>query len=320
MGASSTDTLLVVVTGLSGAGRSTAVAALEDLGFFCVDNLPTPVIRSTLDALGQQGIRKIAFGIDVRVGAFFEHAADLLDELRNMPGLDLSVLFLDASDESLLKRFGSTRRPHPLSTAGVPGGERETRAVIDGISVERTQLGSLRARATCIVDTTTLSVHELRRQIIELYRLGAGRQPRMRTRVVSFGFKYGSPIDADLVLDVRFLKNPFFVESLRNQTGLDEPVRKYVLDNDDGQGYLDVAMRFLDFCLPRIEREGRSYLTIAVGCTGGQHRSVTVAEALAAHLRSETALSVDVIHRDAERNRASDGPKQGGEPVRGEPL
>jgi UPF0042 nucleotide-binding protein len=310
-------TTLVVVTGLSGAGRSTAVAALEDLGFFCVDNLPTPVVRLTLDALAQQCIRKIAFGIDVRIGAFFEHAANLIAELNGSANINLSVLFLDASDEALLRRYGSTRRPHPLSTVGVPGTEREAAAVIDGITVERRQLASLRSFATTVIDTTTLSVHELRRRIIELYRPGSKYQPNLRTRVVSFGFKYGCPIDADLVFDVRFLSNPFFVDSLRRQTGKDDAVREYVLGNDEGARYLEVLTNFLDFCLPRFEREGRSYLTIAVGCTGGQHRSVAVAEAIGLYLRKKTANAVDVIHRDAERNRESDAPNRGGEQQRG---
>lgn len=320
MKAHSTDnepTSLIVVTGLSGAGRSTAVAALEDLGFFCVDNLPTPVVRPTLDALARQNIRKIAFGIDVRIGAFFEHAATLINELNESSVIDLSVLFLDASDEALLRRYGSTRRPHPLSTVGVPGAEREAAAVIDGISVERRQLANLRSFATTIVDTTTLSVHELRRRVIELYRPGSKHQPSLRTRVVSFGFKYGSPIDADLVFDVRFLRNPFFVDALRALTGQAEAVRKYVLDDDEGSKYLDVLFKFLDYCLPLYEREGRSYLTIAVGCTGGQHRSVAVAEAIGRHLYEKTASAVDVIHRDAEHNRAADQPNRGGEPLSG---
>jgi UPF0042 nucleotide-binding protein len=311
------STQLVVVTGLSGAGRSTAVATLEDLGFFCVDNLPTPVVRATLEALAAQGIEKIALGIDVRVGAFFEHAADVIDDLRTSRGLEVAVLFLDASDEALLRRYGSTRRPHPLSTARLPGTEREAAAVIEGITFEREQLSRLRSRATRIIDTTTLSVHELRRQIIELYRPGAGRQPSLRIRILSFGFKYGSPIDADLVFDVRFLRNPYFVDDLRHMTGHDEPVRAYVLDNEEGTAYVEVVNGFLDFCLPRFEREGRSYLTIAVGCTGGQHRSVAVAEAIRRHLTDEAARSVEVIHRDTERNQSSDLPRPRGESVRG---
>jgi UPF0042 nucleotide-binding protein len=314
---STESTTLVVVTGLSGAGRSTAVAALEDLGFFCVDNLPTPVVRPTLDALAKQNIRKIAFGIDVRIGAFFEAAATLINELRQSNTLELSVLFLDAADESLLRRYGSTRRPHPLSTIGVPGTEREAAAVVDGISVERKQLANLRSMATTIVDTTTLSVHDLRRRVIELYRPGSKYQPSLRTRVLSFGFKYGSPIDADLVFDVRFLRNPFFVDELRAMTGLDEPVRAFVLDDEEGEQYLEVLFNFLAYCLPRFEREGRSYLTIAVGCTGGQHRSVAVAEAVANYLRRTKGRTVDIIHRDTEHNRVSDSPRRGGELVRG---
>jgi UPF0042 nucleotide-binding protein len=299
---------LVFVTGLSGAGRSTAVAALEDLGFFCIDNLPSPVVAATLATLAGHGVRHIALGIDVRVGAFFDEAASVIDGVRAVPNLEVSVLFLDASDEALMRRYGSTRRPHPLSTApGSTSGHPAT-AVLDSIAFERGRLSGLRDRATAIVDTTTLNVHDLRRRIIELFGPGAGSQPRMRTRVVSFGFKYGIPIDADLVFDVRFLKNPFFVEHLRRQTGQDDPVSSYVLDNEEGHRYLDQLGIFLDACLPRFECDGRSYLTVAIGCTGGQHRSVAVAEAIAHRLRREAGRTIEVAHRDVERNRLSDRP------------
>jgi RNase adapter protein RapZ len=300
--------LLVFVTGLSGAGRSTAVAALEDLGFFCIDNLPSPVVSATLETLAGHGVKRIALGIDVRVGAFFGEVAGVIDVAGMIPNVSVSVLFLDASDEALLRRFSSTRRPHPLSTASPPGAERVATAVLDGISVERSRLAGLRSRATTVIDTTALNVHDLRRRIVELYGPGAGGQPKMRIRVVSFGFKYGAPIDADLVFDVRFLKNPFFVEGLRHRTGQDASVSSYVLDNGDGAGFLELVDVFLGFCLPRFEGEGRSYLTLAIGCTGGQHRSVAVAEACANRLRSQTSCQVEVVHRDVERNRLSERP------------
>lgn len=300
--------LLVFVTGLSGAGRSTAVAALEDLGFFCIDNLPGPVVEATLQTLAGHGVTRTALGIDVRVGAFFDQAAEVIDSVKAVTNLNVDVLFLDASDEALLRRFASTRRPHPLSTRGNAVRGIEASAVLDGIRFERSRLASLRDRATTIVDTTSLTVHELRHRIVELYGPGAGGRPRMRIRVVSFGFKYGAPIDADLVLDVRFLKNPYFVEELRAMTGQDLGVRRFVLDNDDGRAYLDLVESFLAFCIPRFEREGRSYLTVAVGCTGGQHRSVAIVEACAEYLRAKLSLTVDVLHRDAERNRASERP------------
>lgn len=299
---------LVFVTGLSGAGRSTAVAALEDLGYFCIDNLPSPVVPATLDTLAGHGVTRIAFGIDVRVGAFFDEAASLVNELRQNGDRDVSVLFLDASDEALLRRFSSTRRPHPLSAEGGAGRLYVATDVLDGICVERGRLSGLRDLATTIVDTTTLNVHDLRRRIVELFGPGAGTQPRMRTRIVSFGFKYGAPIDADMVFDVRFLKNPFFVEGLRHLTGIDAAVQSYVLENDDGRAFFTLIEPLLEFCLPRFEREGRSYLTVAIGCTGGQHRSVAIAERIAVYLRNHSARRVDIVHRDVEHNRLSDRP------------
>lgn len=299
---------LVFVTGLSGAGRSTAVAALEDLGFFCIDNLPGPVVEATLETLAGHGVTRTALGIDVRVGAFFDQAADVIDSLKSAGKLEIEVLFLDASDESLLRRFASTRRPHPLSTRGTAARGAEAPAVLDGIRFERDRLARLRDRATTVVDTTTLTVHELRHRIVELYGPGVGGRPRMRIRAVSFGFKYGAPIDADLVFDARFLKNPYFVEDLRPQTGQEASVRRFVLENEDGTAYLELVEEFLTFCIPRFEREGRSYLTVAVGCTGGQHRSVAIVEAIAEHLRSKMSITIDVLHRDAERNRASERP------------
>jgi RNase adapter protein RapZ len=300
--------LLVFVTGLSGAGRSTAVAALEDLGFFCIDNLPGPVVAATLETLAGHGVTRIGLGVDVRVGAFFDQAADVVDDVLKRPNVDVSVLFLDASDEALLRRFASTRRPHPMSTAGLDGPRHVTSAVLDEIGFERSRLAGLRGRATTLIDTSSLTVHDLRSRIVELYGPGAGRQLKMLTRVVSFGFKYGAPIDADLVLDVRFLKNPFFVDELRHHTGQDSDVSSYVLDNGEARRYVDLVESFLEFCLPRFEREGRSYLTLAVGCTGGQHRSVAIAEVIATHFRANTAYQVEVVHRDVERNRLSDRP------------
>lgn len=302
------EMLLVFVTGLSGAGRSTAVAALEDLGFFCIDNLPGPVVEPTLQTLAGHGVTRTALGIDVRVGAFFDQAVEVIDSVNAVMKVKVDVLFLDASDEALLRRFASTRRPHPLSTRASAAPGAETSAVLDGVRFERSRLAGLRDRATTIVDTTSLTVHELRHRIVELYGPGAGGRPRMRIRVVSFGFKYGAPIDADLVFDARFLKNPYFVDELRPKTGQEPSVSRFVLDNEDGRAYLALIQSFLAFCIPRFEREGRSYLTVAVGCTGGQHRSVAIVEASAEYLRTSMSLTVDVLHRDAERNRASERP------------
>ncbi|HET9959320.1 MAG TPA: RNase adapter RapZ [Polyangiaceae bacterium] len=292
---------VLVVTGVSGAGKSTAVHALEDLGFFCVDNLPTPVLSSTVEALSAAGVRRIAFGIDVRVRGFLDDAAAAINGL-SIPGeREIEVLFLDASDEAILRRFSSTRRPHPLSTTLQPGSEVSAVAVLDGIRIERELLTPLRARANAVLDTTRLSVNDLRRQILEHCAPGANSFPRTHVRFVSFGFKFGTPVDADVVLDVRFLQNPHFVPELRPLSGADEPVRAYVLDGEDTAGFVERARSLLEFCLPRFEREGKSYVTIAIGCTGGRHRSVVLTDHLAHLVEQALGLSIEVVHRDVDR-------------------
>jgi len=290
---------LVVVTGLSGAGRSTAVAALEDVGYFCVDNLPLSVVRTTLEALFGALVHRVALGIDVRVGAFFEQAGEVVERLLSDGRYRVSVLFLDASDEVLYRRFSGTRRPHPLSQ-GALSSHPVASTVLTGIALERERLAGLRRLATNVLDTSALNVHVLRRQVIELFGQ-PGANPRARLRFLSFGFKYGAPMDADMVLDVRFFDNPYFVESLREKSGLDPEVKAFVLDTDDGAGFLRHALDLLRFLLPRLEREGRSYFTVAVGCTGGMHRSVAVAEALAEAIRDEHHLALEVAHRDLGR-------------------
>jgi UPF0042 nucleotide-binding protein len=285
---------VVVVTGLSGAGRSTALRALEDLGFFCVDNLPTLLVEQTVASCERGGMRRLALGIDVRVRSFLQGAGQAL-QLLAASGRTLHILFLDASDEALLRRYSSSRRPHPLSAVEPAG---PAGAVLESIRIERERLAPLRAIASRVLDTTRLSVHELRRRIISEFGPGAERGERMRTRVLSFGFKYGVPVDADLSLDVRFIENPYFVDDLRPLSGLDEPVSRFVLEKPDAQGFLERAMALLEFLLPRYEAEGKSYLTVAVGCTGGRHRSVAVAEQLAVELRRRLQVQVDVSHRD----------------------
>jgi RNase adapter protein RapZ len=297
----SASTLVVVVTGMSGAGKSTVLHALEDLAFFCIDNLPIPVISETLAACESGGVRRIALGIDVRVRSFLEGAPQMLQGIEPIGQREVHVVFLDASDEVLLRRFNSTRRPHPIRHLVDHEGTRSI-AVLDGITQERQWLSSLRARATHVIDTTALSVHDLRRRIWALYGPAASVRHGMEVRMVSFGFKYGAPVDADMVFDVRFLENPHFVEGLRPLSGRDEPVRRYVLDNPDTGAFLDYTEALVAFCLPRFEREGKSYLSIAIGCTGGRHRSVTLAEALAARLTEKTRFSVEVVHRDIDRD------------------
>lgn len=303
-----TPTLVVVLTGMSGAGKSTALHALEDLGFFCVDNLPPPVLPSTIEALEQGNLRRLAFGIDVRVRSFLDNLSSVMDAIV-APGRELSVLFLDASDSALFRRFSSTRRPHPLSTSMEPHAPLD---VLEGIRIERERLSALRARATRILDTTSLSVHDLRRAVFDVFGPGAAAAPNMRTRFLSFGFKYGAPMDADLVFDVRFLDNPFFVPELKALPGTDARVRDYVLGKPETSELVTRVADLLAFSIPRFEREGKSYLTVAIGCTGGRHRSVVLADRLAQDLSQALGRTIDVVHRDVEKANLELGPERGG--------
>jgi UPF0042 nucleotide-binding protein len=294
------STQVVVVTGVSGAGKSTAVNALEDLGYFCVDNLPTPVVRETLASFAAAGVKRIALGIDVRVRGFLGAAADALEALAS-PEREIVVLYLDASDEALLRRFSSTRRPHPLSTTLEPGSEQAGLAVLDGVRIERELLAPLRARASVVLDTTRLSVHELRRAVLGHFGPRSGRLPRLQIRLVSFGFKFGSPVDADLLFDVRFIRNPYFEPELSQLSGSNPKIQAYVFAEPEAAEYVRQVQSLLEFCLPRFEREGRSYVTIGVGCTGGRHRSVVIADRLGKILSEKSGLSIDVVHRDVDR-------------------
>jgi RNase adapter protein RapZ len=285
---------VVVVTGLSGAGRTTALNALEDLNYYCVDNLPPPVVASTLVALLESGVQKIAFGIDVRVRAFLESAAGVIETVRATPGVSLRVLYLDASEELLAQRFNATRRPHPLTQdgAGPPKGVRE------GIQLERQLLAPLRGLSSIVVDTTNLTVHDLRREVLRGFSQPEEDGQHMFVRVLSFGFKFGPPQDADLLFDVRFLPNPFFIPELQGLSGRDRPVSDYVLGLADARAFLKLALPLIEFCLPRFKVEGKSYVTIAIGCTGGRHRSVALSEKIAKELSLKLGLSVEAVHRD----------------------
>lgn len=244
-----------------------------------------------LDLVGRGGdIERVALGMDVRTGAFIEGADEILARLTDS-GHDVGVLFLDSTDEALVKRFSETRRTHPMAAAG---------NVLDAIRRERERLGSLRGRADLVVDTTDLNVHDLRRTIVDHVARG-GSQRTMITRLVSFGFKYGIPMNADLVFDLRYMPNPHFVPELRPRTGQDPEVAAFVLETDEAREFIGGLVPLLEKLLPRYQREGKSYLTIAVGCTGGKHRSVAMAEALAVRLSSGRELVVQ--HRDAERTR-----------------
>jgi RNase adapter protein RapZ len=277
---------LVVVTGMSGAGRSTALRALEDLGYFCVDNIPPALIPQLVELLAKGGeLTRVGLGVDVRTGSFLEGATAVLDALI-AGGHEVELLFLDSQDEQLVRRYSETRRSHPLA----PGGD-----LLSAIQRERERLAPLRARAGLLIDTSKMSVHDLRRTLVDYIARG-GHKSRMVTRVVSFGFKFGVPVDADLVFDLRYLPNPHFVPELKPRTGLDASVAQFVVESPEAQDLLADLTAMLTKLLPRYAREGKAYLTIAIGCTGGQHRSVAMAEALAVRLRGQGDVVVE--HRD----------------------
>lgn len=292
-----TELDVLIVTGLSGAGRSTALNALEDLGYYCVDNLPPPVLLSTLQSLRDAGCERVALGLDVRLRAYLEGAAPVLEMVQNAAGARISVLYLDASEELLARRYSATRRPHPLMRHG----DRSFKSVREGIALERTLLASLRELASVVIDTTGFSVHDLRREVISTFSRDGESEAQMSIRIVSFGFKYGAPQDADLVFDVRFLKNPYFVEHLQPLSGQDDAVATYVLGDADAAGFLSHAIPLLEFCIPRFRAEGKSYVTVAIGCTGGRHRSVALAETIAGRLSEDLGLSVEAVHRDIRK-------------------
>jgi UPF0042 nucleotide-binding protein len=280
----------IVVTGLSGSGKSTALHVLEDLGFYCIDNLPVALLPRFIELWesSREEVRRVALGIDARERRFLHDFPRVFEELR-AAGVHLEVLYLEASDDVLLRRFSETRRPHPAADGG---------SLADGIRREREALRSLRELADRIVDTSAFTVHELRaslRQLLETPEAGT-----LTISLVSFGYKYGLPTDADVALDCRFLPNPFFVEELRPKTGMDPAVAQYVLDRDDTREFLRRVEDLLEFTLPRYQREGKSYLTIAIGCTGGRHRSVAIVEELRRRLETRDHR-VLVRHRDTER-------------------
>ncbi|MBI5379365.1 MAG: RNase adapter RapZ [Nitrospirae bacterium] len=263
----------VVVSGLSGSGKSHAIKSLEDLGFFCVDNLPPPLLPKFVELCAQAGMEfsKVALGIDIRERDFIRDVPAFLRSLREA-GHRLELVFLEASEEALIRRFRETRRPHPL------GGEA---TVAEGIRREREQLRALRDLADRVIDTTQLSVHQLRETLTGCYGL-ADRGHALSIVLVSFGYKFGIPYDADLLFDVRFLPNPYFVEGLRPHTGHDAAVREYVFRGSETGEFLKRVQELLHFLIPYYQREGKSYLTIGIGCTGGRHRSIVIAEALKA--------------------------------------
>lgn len=279
---------MVVVTGLSGSGRSAALKAFEDMGFYCVDNLPLVLLPAFVDfAQGSEEAVLSAIGIDVREKDFAERFPVLYREIRTR-GNAIETLFLDASDQTLVRRFSETRRPHPLA--------RGTTALIDGIRNERAALSEVKKLADQIIDTSEYTVHDLRQAVERHYSGGEAGRPLVIT-LITFGYKYGVPYDMDLMFDLRFLPNPHFVPEFREHTGEDPRVREYVIGGAESEQFIVRLQHFLEYLLPRYRREGKSYLTIGFGCTGGRHRSVAVAISMAERLRL-SGYEVNLKHKD----------------------
>lgn len=282
---------IIIITGLSGSGKSFAIRALEDNGFFCVDNLPALLIPKFVDLCQgyEEEIRRIALGVDLRGGQFLGALPQVLSEMR-AAGNHIQILFFDASDDVLLRRFSETRRPHPLAGQG---------SIQDGISRERKALESIRALADKVIDTSEFNVHQLKREMEQQF-CQAPTARRMALFFTSFGYKFGIPHDTDMILDVRFLPNPYFISELREKSGLDSEVNEYVLADAETHAYLDRLYALLEFILPLYEREGKSSLTLALGCTGGRHRSVVLVEELCRKF-GDGIFPVHIKHRDVDK-------------------
>lgn len=283
---------VLILTGMSGAGRSTVAHALEDLGWYVVDNLPPTLLADLIKQGIESEIKSLAVVVDVRGGKFFDELASSLTELKKS-GANFRVAFLDASDQALVQRFESTRRPHPLQGKG---------RIVDGIAAEREKLQDLLAQSDVVIDTSNLNVHQLEKRTAEIFAQGMAQS--VRINVLSFGYKYGIPVDADLVLDCRFIPNPHWIPELRPLTGLDDSVKSNVLSNPGVPEFVDSYVSVINQMLPGYLREGKKYVTVAIGCTGGRHRSVSVAREIAMKLDGQRigfAVSAHASHRDVGR-------------------
>lgn len=284
---------ITIVTGLSGAGKSQAVKALEDSGYYCVDNIPPVLVPKFAELCrnSTEGIDKLGLVMDIRGGRFFDDIFESLDALDRLE-MPYDILFLEASDKALIKRFKETRRSHPM--------DREGR-LEEGIARERIILAPLKSRAHTIVDTSNMTANQLKNEIGKAYSEGFA-PPSITITALSFGFKEGIPIDADLVFDVRFLPNPFYIEALRPMTGNDEPVQAYVMAFEESKKFLEKLLDMLIFLIPQYVKEGKNQLTVGIGCTGGKHRSVTLTNKMAEALKS-SGFRVVVVHRDVNKGR-----------------
>ncbi len=279
---------MVVITGMSGSGKSTAIRALEDAGFFCIDNLPVLLLPKLTELAGGGNIERMALVVDVREGVFLKDAPRMLAEVRRA-GHQVEVLFLDSSDDSLIRRFSETRRRHPLAPNGT---------VAEGIKAEREELRDLRELADQVIDSSALNVHDLKRMVQARFSPEPAAGPSLS--IMSFGYRYGVPPQADLVLDVRFLPNPYFVPELKGLTGKVPKVSAYVLDREETQQFLEKVVDLCRFLFPRYQKEGKAYLTVALGCTGGKHRSVAIAAELTRRLQ-DANTRVQLWDRDIEK-------------------
>ncbi|WP_125565490.1 RNase adapter RapZ [Companilactobacillus insicii] len=288
---------LVIVTGMSGAGKTVAMQSFEDLGYFCIDNMPPNLLPKFWELVHESGkIKKVALVVDIRSRAFYDEIFSMIsqmdeDEQEKQQKVDMKILFLNASDEELVSRYKETRRSHPLAMEG---------RLLDGIQKERELLAEIKSRAQVEIDTTDLTPRQLREEIFDNFQENEDT-PKFHIEVMSFGFKYGLPIDADIVMDVRFLKNPFYVKSLKTQTGMDKLVYDYVMQDPVTDNFYNKLYDLLKDIIPGYEKEGKTSLTIAIGCTGGQHRSVAIAQRLGTDLKDN--YHVDITHRDMEKSQ-----------------
>ena len=283
---------IVIITGMSGSGKRTGMKMLEDMGFYCIDNMPAGLVDQFVELLAQPGneYNKVALGIDIRTAGSVKNFTQVIKSLR-ANGHETDVLFLEASDKTLIRRYKETRRIHPLAGDG---------SIEDGIKKERKELEPVRKQASYVIDTSNLLTREFKAELDSIFRKNE-KYNNLNVNIVSFGFKYGIPTDADLVFDVRFLHNPFYIEELKSKTGLDKEVRDYVMQFEETEVFLDKLEDMLTFLMPNYVKEGKYNLVVGVGCTGGKHRSVTLANALYERMKARADIGFKLTHRDVNQ-------------------